>query len=617
MPAPLLSVMGAGKSFGAAPLFSNISIHISEGERLGLIGPNGSGKSTLLKIMAGLLEPDTGMRTVRKLTRIAYVPQEPEFAAGMTVGQVLEEALPGRGIERSTLHEMDEAERTAAVSVTLGKAGFADGSAAVESLSGGWKRRLSIARELIRNPDVLLLDEPTNHLDLEGILWLERLLEGASFAAVVVSHDRYFLENAATEVAEINRAYPDGMFRAEGAYADFLEKREAFLEAQTEQQAALANRVRREVEWLRRGPKARTGKSRARIDAAHALMGELAEVSARNAKATTRIDFTASGRQTRKLIRADVISKQLGGRQLFRDLSFSLSPGMRLGLAGPNGSAKTTLLRVMKGEMQADAGTVERADGLRVVYFDQGREQLDPAAPLREGLGAHGDSVIYRDRPIHIAGWAKRFLFSPEQLDTPVGRFSGGERARIVIARLMLQPADVLLLDEPTNDLDIPTLEVLEESLTDFPGALVLVTHDRYMLDRVSTVVLGLDGEGGAEVFADYSQWEQARAVKPARAKEDRPEGYAARAAETAAPRKKLAYLEAREWERMEERILEAEQSLEAARAAMQAPAVVSDPVALQQRYAEMQAAEAAVEKLYARWAELELRTEDRGPVRP
>jgi ABC transport system ATP-binding/permease protein len=206
---------------------------------------------------------------------------------------------------------------------------------------------------------------------------------------------------------------------------------------------------------------------------------------------------------------------------------------------------------------------VERADGLRVVYFDQGREQLDPAAPLREGLGAHGDSVIYRDRAIHIAGWAKRFLFRPDQLDTPVGRFSGGERARIVIARLMLQAADVLLLDEPTNDLDIPTLEVLEESLTDFPGALVLVTHDRYMLDRVSTVVLGLDGEGGAEVFADYSQWEQARAVKPARVpQEDRPEAGGYRAAE------ETGYLDAREWERMEEKILEAEHALEAARAA-------------------------------------------------
>jgi ATP-binding cassette subfamily F protein uup len=592
--------MGAGKSFGAAPLFSNISINISEGQRLGLIGPNGSGKSTLLKIVAGLLEPDTGTRTVRKLTRIAFVPQEPEFPAGMTAGQVLEVALPEPS--RHGIDGMDEAQRAAAVSVTLGKAGFADGSAAVESLSGGWKRRLSIARELIRRPDVLLLDEPTNHLDLEGILWLEKLLEAAPFAAVVVSHDRYFLENAATEVAEINRAYPDGMFRAEGNYADFLEKREAFLEAQSEQQAALANRVRREVEWLRRGPKARTGKSKARIDAAHELMGELAEVSSRNAKSATRIDFTASGRKTRKLIRAEAISKALGGRQLFRDLSFSLSPGMRLGLAGPNGSGKTTLLRVLKGELDADAGTVERADGLRVVYFDQGREQLDPGAPLRDGLGAHGDSVIYRDRTIHIAGWAKRFLFRPDQLDTPVGRFSGGERARIVIARLMLQPADVLLLDEPTNDLDIPTLEVLEESLTDFPGALVLVTHDRYMLDRVSTVVLGLDGQGGAEVFADYSQWEQARALKPARVER---EAATPRAA-AGAPKKKLGYLDAREWEQMEQKILAAEQSLDAARAAMQAPEVVSDPIALQQRYAEMQAAEAEVEKLYARWAELE-----------
>jgi ATP-binding cassette subfamily F protein uup len=600
MPAPLVSVMGAGKSFGAAPLFSNISINISEGQRLGLIGPNGSGKSTLLKIVAGLLEPDTGTRTVRKLTRIAFVPQEPEFPAGMTAGQVLEVALPEPS--RHGIDGMDEAQRAAAVSVTLGKAGFADGSAAVESLSGGWKRRLSIARELIRRPDVLLLDEPTNHLDLEGILWLEKLLEAAPFAAVVVSHDRYFLENAATEVAEINRAYPDGMFRAEGNYADFLEKREAFLEAQSEQQAALANRVRREVEWLRRGPKARTGKSKARIDAAHELMGELAEVSSRNAKSATRIDFTASGRKTRKLIRAEAISKALGGRQLFRDLSFSLSPGMRLGLAGPNGSGKTTLLRVLKGELDADAGTVERADGLRVVYFDQGREQLDPGAPLRDGLGAHGDSVIYRDRTIHIAGWAKRFLFRPDQLDTPVGRFSGGERARIVIARLMLQPADVLLLDEPTNDLDIPTLEVLEESLTDFPGALVLVTHDRYMLDRVSTVVLGLDGQGGAEVFADYSQWEQARALKPARVER---EAATPRAA-AGAPKKKLGYLDAREWEQMEQKILAAEQSLDAARAAMQAPEVVSDPIALQQRYAEMQAAEAEVEKLYARWAELE-----------
>src|SRR5579863_8595090 len=315
MPAPLLSLMGAGKSFGAAPLFASINIHISEGERLGLIGPNGSGKSTLLKIMAGLLEADTGTRTVRKLTRIGFVPQEPEFAPGTTACRVLADALPPHGL--------DDAQRAAAVNVTLGKAGFTDGDAAVDSLSGGWKRRLSIARELIRNPDLLLLDEPTNHLDLEGILWLEKLLRAAPFAAVVVSHDRYFLENAVNGVAEINGVYPDGLFRAAGDYADFLEKREAFLEAQSGQQAALANKVRREVEWLRRGPKARTGKSRARIDAAHELMDELADVTARNSRATTRIDFTASGRATRKLIHTEGISMSLGGRRLFRDLSFS------------------------------------------------------------------------------------------------------------------------------------------------------------------------------------------------------------------------------------------------------------------------------------------------------
>src|SRR5581483_9780942 len=215
--------------------------------------------------------------------------------------------------------------------------------------------------------------------------------------------------------------------------------------------------------------------------------------------------------QNQKADSASGLEKTLGGRRLFTALDFALAPGTRLGLVGPNGSGKTTLLRILNGEEQPDAGTLERADNLQIVYFDQGREQLDPGVRLREALGAEGDSVVYRGRVIHIAGWARRFLFSAEQLDAPVGRFSGGERARILIARLMLQPADVLLLDEPTNDLDIPTLEVLEDSLLDFSGAIVLVTHDRYLLDRLSTVVIGLDGQGGAGVFADYSQWEQAR----------------------------------------------------------------------------------------------------------
>ena len=594
----LESCAAVGKSFGSRALFRNISLGISEGERLGLIGPNGSGKSTLLRILSGLLEPDSGSVSLRRNTRVGYVPQQAEFSEGRTAGEIVAAEITGE--------HLDDSERAARISVTLGRAGFTDGSQPAASLSGGWKRRLAIARELARQPDLLFLDEPTNHLDFEGILWLEKLLTSAPFACVVVSHDRYFLDNVVNDMAEINKVYPEGLFRVEGGYSDFLVKKEEFLLAQSNHQEALANRVRREVEWLRRGPKARTGKSRARIDEAGRLIAELSDLDARSVKASAQIDFNATDRRTKRLLSADKISKELGGRALFRDLSFVLSPGTRLGLAGLNGTGKTTLLRMITGELEADSGTLATADGLRIVYFDQARERLDPEATLREGLGAHGDTVIYRDRPIHVAGWARRFLFAPEQLDRPVGSLSGGEQARVLIARLMLEPADLLLLDEPTNDLDIPTLEVLEESLVEFPGALVLVTHDRYLLDRVATAVLGLDGEGGARLYADYWQWEQAQLARKQAAKAER-ETPAAQPAPSGPPaKKKLSYLEAREWEQMEGRILEAETNLEALRAEMQAPDAVSDGARLHALYEKVKEAEAAVDVLYARWAELE-----------
>jgi ATP-binding cassette subfamily F protein uup len=592
----IASCTGLTKSYGSRLLFENISLGISEGERLGLIGANGSGKSTLLKILAGKLEPDGGSISLRRNTRIGYVPQQPAFPEDQTAYEVIAAAIRDE--------HLGELERAALVNQTLGRAGFTDGNARTSALSGGWKRRLSIARELAANPDLLFLDEPTNHLDLEGILWLERLLATASFAVVVVSHDRYFLDNVVNDMAELGRIWPDGLFRVEGSYSEFLEKKEQFLTSQSNRQEALANKVRREVEWLRRGPKARTGKSRARIDEAGRLIKQLSDLETRSVQRTTTIDFTATDRRTKRLLTVEGASKDLGGRTLFRDLSFIMTPGTRLGLLGPNGSGKTTLLRMLSGELATDAGTVTRADALRVVYFDQAREQLYPAATLREGLGGHGDHVIYRDRPIHVAGWAKRFLFDSGQLDRPVGSLSGGEQARVLLARLMLQPADLLLMDEPTNDLDIPTLEVLEDSLTEFPGALVLVTHDRFLLDRVSTIVLGLDGNGGAQMFADYWQWEQARAeARPKPAKEvDETKPISAQPTQ----KKKLSYLESREMEGMEQRILAAEQELESLRARMQAPDVVSDGVRLHETYQQMQAAEARVDELYARWAELE-----------
>jgi ATP-binding cassette subfamily F protein uup len=590
--AVLLSCTGVRKSFGARPLFEDLSLSLSGGDRTGLIGPNGSGKTTLLEILSGRDTPDAGERALRRQTRLAYVPQDSIFAADDTPNSVLRSALDGLALE--------EDEKATRAAMMVSRAGFADANRPAASLSGGWKKRLAIAAALVTSPDVLLLDEPTNHLDVDGILWLERALETAN-ACLVVTHDRYFLENVATQMVEINRAYPQCAFQVKGNYSEFLERREEFLEAQQKLEAALATKVKREVEWLRRGPKARTTKSKARIDAAGRLIGELSAATARGRTATAQIDFAASDRKTKRLIEAEGVSKTLGGRRLFRNLNLTLSPGVRIGLVGANGSGKTTLLKILKGELQPDEGSVRCAEGLRTVSFAQDRgAHLNPAASLRRTLCPEGDSVLYRGRPVHVMGWAKRFLFREEQLEMPVERLSGGERARVMIARLMLVTADVLLLDEPTNDLDIPTLEVLEESLLDFPGAMVLVSHDRYLLDRVSTMVVGLDGgEGG--VFADYSQWEACRGEQPA----EKPAAKEPRAPAPAdGPRRKLSYLEQREWDAMEEKIVDAEREIGEWQRELQERA--SDPRRLTEAYEKLQESQRRAEDLYARWAELE-----------
>ena len=593
---PIINAQGIAKAYGASPLFENISFTVSEGDRIGLIGPNGSGKSTLLGILSGGIEPDGGEVAVRRHTRLSYVIQESQFQPGATVRSVVAKSL-----ERSAV---PEAERAGRLFETLGRAGFENFNTEAAALSGGWRKRLAIAEALVQQPDVLLLDEPTNHLDLEGIEWLEDLLRAESFACVVVSHDRYFLENVATETVELSRAYPEGLLRVPGNYSAFLEKKEEFLLAQEKHQESLENRVRNEIEWLRRGPKARTTKAKARINTANQLIADLADLNSRTRTASAKIDFSATDRKTKRLVELDRVGYAIGERTLFAGLDFTITAGKRVGLVGPNGSGKTTLLRLLRGEIQPAAGEIRRADFLRIVYFDQNRV-LDPEVTLRRALAPDSDSVVYQDRVVHVASWASRFLFTGEQLNQPVGRLSGGERARVLIAQLMLQPADVLLLDEPTNDLDIPTLEILEESLLEYAGALVLVTHDRYMLDRVSTVVLGLDGRGGAESFADYLQWEawQAERKRPA---DDGPAATKpARTAETSA-KKKLSYLEAREFATIEERIAQAEGFLQSKRAAAEDPSIASDAGRLLSTHAEMEQAQKMVDELYARWAELE-----------
>jgi ATP-binding cassette subfamily F protein uup len=603
---PILNAQGVSKRFGATPLFQDISFAVNEGDRIGLIGPNGAGKSTLLAVLAGELEPDNGEVSVRKRARIGYVKQISEYAKGDTVRSVLEAALDRTGVPQNE-HEQRLRE-------TLGRAGFADDGADTTirmdadaaSLSGGWRKRLAIAEAMVTQPDVLLLDEPTNHLDLEGIEWLEGALRSARFACVVVTHDRYFLENVASEVVELSRVYAEGVLRVKGTYSKFLEGRELYMEAQTKMADGLRNRVKTEIEWLRRGPKARATKAKARIDNAHGLIGKLAEVDARTRTASAGIEFSATDRQTKRLIEMEDAAITLGGREIVGGVTFGLTNGMKLGLVGPNGSGKTTILRAMSGEIPVSKGTVKRANSLRIVYFSQMRE-IDPTLTLRRALAPDSDSVIYQDRIVHVASYAAKFLFSGDQLNQPVDRLSGGERARVLIARLMLQPADVLMLDEPTNDLDIPTLEILEESLLEFTGALALVTHDRYMLDRVSNVVLGLDGHGHARTFADYSQWEDWKGSETGYAQMQQSAANSDKkaVASVSTGKKKLSYMEQREYDGIEALVDKADARMADAHDRLADPAVASNAELLTAALAEMEAAQHEHDAVYERWAEL------------
>jgi len=590
---PLLSCESLAKTYGTRSLFDGLSLGLFEGDRVGLVGPNGSGKSTLLKILAGLETPDRGRRSIRAGTRVGYVSQDPVFPGGALIEEVLTSALA----------HVDQQERPGRIALALGRARIADIGTNVDTLSGGWQKRLAIACELARAPEILLLDEPTNHLDLDGILWLERVLAEDARAYVVVSHDRYFLEHVAGRMLELSPAYPGGLFETRGPYSEFLARRDEFLRGQAAYEDALANTVRREIEWLRRGAKARSTKAKGRIEATGRLVEELEDARQRRVTRTVGIELAASPRRSRKLLVARGLSKSLGGRPLVTGLDLTITPGTHVGLIGPNGSGKTTVLNLLAGTLPPDAGEIERAVELRLVRFEQHRTSLDPDQLLRRALAPDGDAVTWEDRRVHVASWAKRFLFRPEQLDVPVGRLSGGEQARILIARLMTEPVDLLILDEPTNDLDIATLEVLEENLAEFRGGLVLVTHDRFLLERVATVILALDGAGRAETFADYAPWEASRTATPARDAREPARGATTRERSRA---KRLSYHEQRDWDSMEEAILAAEEVVEARRRAAEDPAIASDAAELQQRYGAFEAAKAELDRLYARWAELD-----------
>ncbi len=565
------------------------------------MGPNGSGKSTLLKVIAGKTKADQGEITRKKHTRINYLSQADNFVEEKTV---LENLLPKQENDDEQIYQAQ---------AILNKAEFSDQNTKVKQLSGGWRKRLSICRSLMGQPDILIMDEPTNHLDIEGIIWLEKLILNKNSpdlpkSFLMVSHDRQFLANSCNRMMELSASYPGCMLQVNGNYDKFLQEKEAFIQSQQELETRLSNKMRRENEWLSRGPKARATKAKYRIDAASKLADELSVVKKRNrAKQEMKVDFTASGRKTKKLLQLVEVSKSYQEKTLFSNLNLEITNTTRLGLLGPNGSGKSTLMQIMAqagtgAETIQLEGEIITADKVNIVYFDQKRARLDHKQTLKEALSPDGDSVIYREQSIHVVTWAKKFLFRPEQLDTPVERLSGGEQARIVLANLMLQPADILLLDEPANDLDIPALEVLEESLLGFPGGIVLVSHDRYMMENVCDKMLGFDGKGNISFFADYQQWlSWLQNGKQSKKKEEK----------TAKTKKKdkpgkLSYMQQREFDGLEEKIIQTEEQLEEIKNKLANPEVNTNHAKSAEYYQMMQETEEIIEKLYSRWQELE-----------
>ncbi len=592
---PLLNAESLSKSYGHRQLFKEVSLCLFKGEKVGLIGPNGMGKSTFLKILSGIEVPDEGAVSLQQGVKIGYVPQTVNYP-DLNLEDYLLASL-------SDDKELDEYEKTTHISIILGKLGFDDGRVKINTLSGGWKKRLDLAYALLKNPDVLLLDEPTNHLDIEGILWLENFLKRSHCTCLITSHDRNFLETITSRIFELNPCYPQGSFSVDGPYSTFLEKRDQFLQGQAQYQKSLASKVRREIDWLRQTPQARTTKSRSRIQEANRLIGELSDVKSRNSSSKAQIEFTATGRLTKKLLTVNNISKSMKDTPLFSKLNFTLSPGVRIAVIGGNGTGKSTLMKLLLGELKPDSGTIKKAEGLKIVYFDQQREELPEDVSVKEALSPNGDTVHFQGRSMHVHSFGKRFLFTPERLQLPVRMLSGGEKARILIARLMTQSADILLLDEPTNDLDIETLEILEESLRNFPGAIVFITHDRYMLNDLATIFLGLGFGGDEYFFADYYQCErylQEMSQKKA------PKAKTKTVSNNAPKKQKLSYKEKTEYQNIEKKIQKAEAEVERLHKLLESPTLSDDTNRLQEVCNELKKNQDEIERLYMRWQELE-----------
>ncbi|HUS67433.1 MAG TPA: ATP-binding cassette domain-containing protein [Kofleriaceae bacterium] len=629
----ILTVQNVEKSFGTRRVLEGVSFAVHDQDRIGLVGLNGSGKSTLLRMMVSNADaPDAGLITRQRDLTVEYVPQEPVLAPDRTVGETLREGLRAHAdavarlelieakiaslgadkidaalAEQATLHqtiadlggfEQDHEIRGLAAALQLPPL-----EAEVGRLSGGERRRVALGRALLSRPALLALDEPTNHLDAETVEWLEKRLAQHPGALLLVTHDRYFLDRVATRILELDRGQ---LHSYTGGYTRFLEQQAERLANESVREQARASFVRRELDWIRRGPQARSTKQQARIDRFDAAVAAKPTQDERRTGPMT-LRLPTGGRLGKTILELRAVGKSLGGKRLFHDLSLIMKPGDRVGVVGPNGVGKTTLIRTLLGELAPDEGEVVVGLNTRISYLDQGRAELDDDKTVIEEVSDGNDHVFFEDGPVHVRTFLRMLLFDDRFADTPIGALSGGERNRVQLARLLRRGGNLLVLDEPTNDLDLVTLGVLEDALAAFPGCALVVSHDRWFLDKVATGILAFEGNGRVVFYeGDYTSWlarrpDRAQAV-PARPAAARPAPPA-----PAAPPKKLTFKEKQELEGMEGAILAAESEV------LRLEAALADPALYKERSAEvpahvaaLDAARAEVDRLYARWQALE-----------
>jgi len=629
----LLRAADVRLSFGSRPLFEGVEFVIEEGERVGLVGVNGCGKSTLMRILAGAMKPDSGLLQLKRGARVTFLPQEPTFPEGATVQSELEvaqgplkaaleehrvltaqlEDTHDEKLLEALAHSNERVERLGGWDTAhqakklLDRLGVKDWARPVAELSGGLKKRVAIARALLSRPDLLLLDEPTNHLDAETVEWLEEELDGFEGALLLVTHDRYFLDDLVERIVEVEPpggAGGGGLVSYPGNYRDYLEQKWTRLEQAEVAEHKRGRWIAQEVAWLRRGPEARRTKSKARIERARKLLAE---------KGFTRpkvpaLQLAQAPRLSQTVINAKGVGQRFGERTIFQGVDLIVQPGERLGIVGPNGAGKTTLVRTLIGELPPATGTVTLGPKTRIAYYDQQRRSLDDETTLYDAAW-HDDWVTLGERKVRLADYLDDLLFPVPMQRLPVKALSGGERNRLLLARLFLEGANVLVLDEPTNDLDLVTLNVLERLLLEFSGAVLLVTHDRYFLDKVATTVLAVEGDGRVVRYeGNWSMYQRLKAkAAPAAVSTPAPKPAAPTSAPTP-PKKpgRLSYKDQRELDGMEAAIEAAEAEKAALEAKLAEPSVFSDASEVARVSTALEAASREVDRLYARWDELQ-----------